>query len=238
VSSDFGAVLRVRLQNAAAGPLTLQPLQLDLDATALQIRAVTVNDFAYANYQVTDLVGTQQLPEPHLRIVFPNLTLAAASDTEIAFAYNDAVAPTIASLAFNRGSPAGKPIPSATPVPIVAGDTTFARAVVKDNGALHSLILRFQLGEQVVEVPFEEDVGHADTYVVSMPRPARTGTGTVQVVAVDAAGNLQASEPLPVEVRSALFSGGSLVLFVFSGTLFVAVVVIWIKMRHKDRLRR
>lgn len=236
VLSDFASTIRVILRSNAGEPITIGTLQLELDATQIRIRGATLDNVALGSIEVIDPVITEQLPEPHMRILLTDVTLQPGQ-SELVLGYSDIIRPEVGQPSISRDL-AGRDVITARdgqPVQILQGETAFVRATVRDNGALRSVQLRYRIVDQSVDLRMSPVEGQADVYAVQLPTQGLpTGRGNIQVVAIDAAGtgNLNESAELQVDLRDPLLAG-SIVLFVFSGTLFLATVIIWIKVRRK-----
>jgi hypothetical protein len=234
-TAEFGSLIRVFIENKAGQPITVGTLQLELDATDIRIRGATVNNVALATVEVIDPVITEKLPEPHMRVLLGDVPLPIGL-TEIALAYTDVTRPQVGAPALTRDLAGRDLIGTAQDdeIQVLQGESVYVRATVRDNGALRSVQLRYRNAGDSVDLRMMPVPGQADVYAVKLPTTGPTGRGIIQVVAIDAAGtgNLNESVPLTIDLRDPLFSG-SIVLFVFSGTLCLASFVIWLKVRRR-----
>jgi hypothetical protein len=236
VFSDFGSNIRVVMENHGSAPLLVGTLQLEVEATQIRIRAASLDNLDIAAIEVIDPVITEQVPEPHMRVLLSDVTLPLGR-SELVLSYTDIIRPEVGPPAITRDLEGRDVITrnDEDPVQVLQGETVFVRATVRDNGALRSVQLRYRTLDQSLDLRMSPVEGQADVYAAQLPTDGiPTGEGLLQVVAIDAAGtgNLNESAPLPIDLRDPLFAG-SIVLFVFSGTLFLASFVIWLKVRRK-----
>ncbi|HEX9816085.1 MAG TPA: hypothetical protein VGB18_03815, partial [Candidatus Thermoplasmatota archaeon] len=236
VFSDFASTIRVILRSNAHGPITVGTLQIELDATEIRIRGATIDNVALGSIEVIDPVITEQLPERHMRLLLTDVTLPPGQ-SELVLGYTDIIRPEVGVPAITHDLE-GRDVITASgdqPVQVLQGETAYVRATVRDNGALRSVQLRYRMFDQSLDLRMSPVEGQADVYAVQLPTQGLpTGLGKIQVVAIDAAGtgNLNESAAIEVDLRDPLLAG-SIVLFVFSGTLFLASAIIWIKVRRK-----
>ena len=236
VFSDFASTVRVVFENHAGQEILLGTLQIELEATQIRIRAATLDNVGLGTVEVIDPVITEQLPEPHMRLLLSNVALPPGR-SELVLGYSDIIRPEVGPPAITRDLEGRDVITSKPddPVQVLQGETAFVRATVRDNAALRSVQLRYRMFDQSLDLRMAPVPGQNDVYAVQLPTGGLpTGKGIIQVVAIDAAGtgNLNESAELEVDLRDPLFAG-SIVLFVFSGTLFLASVIIWVKVRRK-----
>lgn len=234
VTSAFSSEIVVGLQNLGPQAVTVGALQLELDATQILIRSVQVNDVLFPSFEVVDGVFTEVLPQPHMRITLRDVPFPPGGGARVVLSYSDVVRPTVEPIALSRDLLGADPIRSGDPVDVFLGEPVYARATVRDNGVLRSVQLRFRVEDRNLDLRMTEVPGQGGVYAVRLPTEGPTGRAVLQVVAVDAAGtgNLNESAPFEFELKDPLLSG-SIVLFVFSGVLFVASMIIWIKVRRK-----
>lgn len=228
--SDNSLVLTLR--SDADASIHVQPLRLELDALNLDIRSVSINGVVTANRVFPHLV-TQDIDRPHMRILLEDATLVPG-ENEVLISYLDSERPVIEQLVISTDSQGASPVPRADRKhTIVEGDPLFARARVHDNGVLRNVLLNVGgAGGSLNSTPMTR-LGE-DMYVARIPVATGPGVFTLQVVAVDASRNLNASETYTLEVKDA-FLGGNIVLFAFAATLFATAAIIWVKLRRKGR---
>lgn len=238
--SDFGSTIRIILESYASEPVVLGTLQIELEATQIRIRTASLDNVPLASMEVIgddeDPVITEQLPEPHMRLLLTDVALPPGR-SEVVLGYTDIIRPEVGRPSISRDLEGRDALTSRdnAPVQVLQGDSVFVRATVRDNAALRTVQLRYRVAEQSLDVRMSAVPGQPDVYAVQLPTNSiPTGQGTLQVVAIDAAGtgNLNESAKVTIDVRDPLFAG-SIVLFVFSGTLFLAAFIIWLKVRRK-----
>lgn len=234
--SDFGSTIRILLRSDSDEPVVVGTFQIELDATEIRIRGATLDNVGLGTIEVIDPVITEQLPEPHMRLLLTDVRLPPGQ-SELILGYTDIIRPEVGIPSLTRDLEGRDVITAAgdNPVQVLQGETAYVRATVRDNGALRSVQLRYRLLDQSLDLRMAPVEGQADVYAVRLPTEGLpTGEGKIQVVAIDAAGtgNLNESAAVDVDLRDPLLAG-SIVLFVFSGTLFLASVIIWVKVRRK-----
>jgi hypothetical protein len=234
VASLFENRIQLLVDNPGSDAFELRSLRLEISATEIDVRSVKVNGNAVPRerYEVIAPVTTQEVQEPHTRLIVSDVVFAPGN-SEIVIEYDDRKAPVIDAPTISHDADGRELVRAAPTGTALQGEPLYVRAVVRDNGVLRNVLLRFQSQSdprEVVETAMTE--GDNGVYTARIPNTNRTGVMRIQVVAIDAASNLQQTGPLFVDISNPLLSG-SRVLFAFSGTLFVSAFIIWAKVRRK-----
>lgn len=232
--------LRVVLHSYATAPIHFSSLYLEADVSQVDFLGATLNDAALEPSQVV-LEGpltTQPLPDAHLGIDLRRVTLRPGADNEVVIRFKDVTSPTVSSLRLS-GDEAGRDLlrEQDGSYRLSGQETTYVRAVVRDNLALRQVYLHATNPRDptnATEVRLNPTANDPTLYVGTLPRFRQSGESLLQVVAVDYQGNQNPrGEPVRIRVQSSLL-GDSPILFVFSLTLLVAAVVIYVKMGRRQ----
>lgn len=227
--SRIGGSILLGLHNSGEQAVRFPSLQLELQATNITVTEVSVAEEPLAGVSQVDRVTTENLPEPHTRVLLPAVTLAPQAETEIRIRFSDVLPPSIGPLEVTREQRTDFAVPTQSPLTVLEGEPLVVRASVDDNVVLRTVAARIVRGDTVQELVVTQAAD--GQYVATVPGQDRSGSAILQFTAVDASGNFNGRN-LDLAIKNPVFSG-SVVLFVFSGTLFLSALIIWVKVRRK-----
>ncbi len=239
VASANGEFLLVRLRSDAPTPFEIDNLRLELALDNVKVDGIRLNDqlLPRTSYELTDVTSTDYLPEAHERLELFGTTLRAGQN-EIRILYTDIEKPVVESVEVSKDA-AGRNLLDLEGDRYRLGPTgvAYVRARVADNAGLRSVTLRLMEGNGT-DYDMERSPEDPDVYVARVPGIPQNAPTTFQIRAVDGQGNLNDTVLLKIQAESTLLQEGNLILLVFSGTLFVTAVVIYVKMGRRRSTKR
>lgn len=240
-AANMTDTIRLVLHNHARKPLQVGQVYLEVEASQIELLSTSLNAVSLPSQTilVEGPLTTKQLPEPHLGIQLTDLVLLPRSDNELLLQVKDVTGPVVQDVTLTRDEAGTDPrVPKRENIyEITTQDANWLRATVRDNLGVRQVYLTAStqgLRANSTQIRMLPTASDPHVFAAALPRFGQSGTVDIRVVALDFQGNRVPQEPsLLLAVENPLFQGGSVILFVFSLTLLLAGLVIYVKMGRK-----